>query len=94
MNKFLNFFCNIFHGFSTLVRFDCVSGKIIHRQTITLTHVEKELADRFSIDAQQLLKRLWNLLRTLAEFPPGEYLLQKDKKQLECINVYEKAENG
>lgn len=89
MNQLLKFLSI----FLILVRFDCVSGKIVRHQSITLMQVEKELADRFSIDAQQLLQRLWNLLRTLTGFPLGEYLLQRDKKQLECINVYGKVEN-
>lgn len=75
------------------VRFDSVSGKIIHRQSISLMQVQSELEDRFGIEVQHLLQRLWNVLRTLTGFPSGEYLLQRDKKQLDCVKVYEKVEN-
>lgn len=73
------------------MRFDCVSGKIIHRQAISLMQVQCELEDRFGIEVQHLLQRLLNVLRTLAAFPTGEYLLQRDKKQLDRVKVYEKV---
>lgn len=75
------------------MRFDSVSGKIIHRQTISLIQVQCELEDRFGIEAQHLLQKLWNVLCTLTAFPTGEYLLQRDKKQSDCVKVYEKVKN-
>lgn len=80
-------------NFFYLVRFDSVSGKIVHRQTISLMQVNNELEDRFGIEVQHLLQRLWNVLCKLNEFPIGKYLLQGDKKQLACVKVYEKVEN-
>lgn len=75
------------------VRFDCVSGKIIHRQTISLMQVQNELENRFGIEVQHLLQRLWNVLCTLTAFPTSEYLLQRDKKQSDRVKVYEKVKD-
>lgn len=70
-----------------------MSGKIIHRQSISLMQVQNELEDRFGIEVQHLLQKLWNVLRTLIGFPSGEYLLQRDKRQSDCVKVYEKVVN-
>lgn len=68
-----------------------MSGKIVHRQSISLMQVQNELENRFGIEAQHLLQRLWNVLRTITGFPTGEYLLQRDKKQSDCVKVFEKV---
>lgn len=55
--------------------------------------VDSELRDRFGIEAQQLLQRLWNVLCIFNRFPTGKYLVQRDKKQLAHAKVYEQIEN-
>lgn len=75
-----------------LVRFDCVSGKIIHRQSVTVMDVETELEDQCGIETQQLLQRLWQTLQTFSGFPAGDYLLQSDLKQNDYVKVYERTD--
>ncbi|XP_055306386.1 uncharacterized protein LOC129570703 [Sitodiplosis mosellana] len=73
------------------VRFDCITGKVIHHQTITSFEVENELRTNYGIERQQLLQRLWHALQTFNDFPPGDYLLQSDSKHLDSIKIFEKT---
>lgn len=72
------------------MRFNCESGKIIHRKSIGLAEIEHELENRHGIECQHLLQKLWSALDTLNGFPEGEYLLQNDVKSASRIKVYEK----
>lgn len=75
------------------VRFDCMTGKVIHRQSLTLMDVENELITIYGIETHHILRRLWHALQTFSDFPPGNYLLQSDSKNVDCIKIYEKIEN-
>lgn len=85
---FISYFSFFFYG---LVRFDCKSGEIAHHQSITLAEVENELNTKYKIEKKNLLQRLWHTLQTFSGFPTGDYLLQSDAKQPNCIRVYEKC---
>lgn len=55
--------------------------------------VEDELETQYGFETQQLLQRIWHTLQTLNGFPAGDYLLQSDAKQNDCVKVYEKSDN-
>lgn len=80
--------------FHPIVRFDVGSGKVLHRQSISLKKVEEELRIQYAVEAQQLLQRLWHTLQTFSQFPPAEYLVKSDSKQFDPIKIFEKSNDG
>lgn len=69
--------------------FDCLTGKVIHQQTVKLEQVTADLKNQFNIDEQQLHRRIFYALSTFNRFPAGEYILRSDKSDL--VKVYEKT---
>lgn len=73
------------------VRYDCVSGKIICRESISLEHVTTALKTQYNIEHQQLLQCIFHALNTFIGFPAGEYLLRGNRAASNHIKVYEKC---
>lgn len=73
------------------VRYDCVSGKIICRQSINLEHVTTALKTQYNIEPQHLLQCIFHALDTFIGFPAGEYLLRGNRAASDYIRVYEKC---
>lgn len=69
-----------------------MSGKVIHRQRISVMDVENDIEQQCGIETQNLLQRLYHALQTFSGFPVGDYLLQSDCNKIDFVKVYGKTD--
>uniref|UniRef100_A0A1Q3F2F7 Putative nmda receptor-regulated protein 2 c-terminus n=1 Tax=Culex tarsalis TaxID=7177 RepID=A0A1Q3F2F7_CULTA len=69
------------------LRINATNHIILSHHYLELKDIEEELKRLYDIEPQNLLTNLWQTLRLLMQFPPGEHLLQHDTKNAETVMI-------
>lgn len=69
------------------LRINAATHAIVSHHYLELKDIEEELKRSYNIDPANLITNLWQTLKLLLNFPPGEHILQHDLKNKETVNV-------
>ncbi|XP_001845841.2 uncharacterized protein LOC6035710 [Culex quinquefasciatus] len=69
------------------LRINASNHIILSHHYLELKDIEEELKRLYDIEPQNLLTNLWQTLRLIMQFPPGEHLLQHDTKSPETVMI-------
>ncbi|EAT36271.1 AAEL011636-PA [Aedes aegypti] len=69
------------------LRINAVTHVIISHHYLELKDIEEELKRSYDIEPANLFTNLWQTLKILLNFPPGDHILQHDMKNKDIVNV-------
>ncbi|XP_055620347.1 uncharacterized protein LOC129764845 [Toxorhynchites rutilus septentrionalis] len=69
------------------LRIDALTHAILSHHYLELKDIEEELKRKYNIEPMNLFTNLWQTLKLLLNFPPGEHLMQHDIKNPETVMI-------
>ncbi|XP_053679122.1 uncharacterized protein LOC128730112 [Anopheles nili] len=72
------------------LRVNATTSIIISHHYLELRDIEEELNRLYGVQPRSLIGNVWKMLKLLQNFPPGDYLLQRDGKSAQSLSVYSK----
>ncbi|XP_055530182.1 uncharacterized protein LOC129721530 [Wyeomyia smithii] len=69
------------------LRINAVTHTILSHHYLELKDIEEELKRTYDIEPMNLITNLWQTLKLLLSFPPGDHLMQHDTKNPETVLI-------
>ncbi|XP_052872179.1 uncharacterized protein LOC128277716 [Anopheles cruzii] len=75
------------------LRINALDHTVISHHYLELRDIEEELLRLYGIVPRHLITSVWCTLRVIQNFPPGEYILQRDDRSGQGLSVYARADS-
>ncbi|XP_058066868.1 uncharacterized protein LOC131216399 [Anopheles bellator] len=75
------------------LRINTLNHTVISHHYLELRDIEEELLRLYGINPHHLITSVWCTLRLIQNFPPGEYILQRDDYSAQGLSVYARADS-